>query len=124
LLKTRSGRDDIAAVQQWGKAQAWTPAELGLRISGALATLTRQIVDLQLPEALVCAGGETTGAICRALGIRAFHAGRNIQPGIPLCFPMEGPRVPMVLKSGNFGTTDFYGAAFAAAFDARNGATI
>ena len=45
--------------------------------------------------------------------------GRNIQPGVPLCFPLEGLSVPMALKSGNFGAEDFYGAAFAAASAAR-----
>jgi uncharacterized protein YgbK (DUF1537 family) len=54
-------------------------------------------------------------AISRALGIRAFAVGRNIQPGVPLCFPLEGPAAPMALKSGNFGAEDFYQAAFAAA---------
>ena len=45
--------------------------------------------------------------------------GKNIQPGVPLCFPLEGMAIPMALKSGNFGTEDFYGAAFAAAANAR-----
>jgi uncharacterized protein YgbK (DUF1537 family) len=119
LVKTRSSQDAIAAVQEWGKALGWTPPELGLRISAELASLAREILDREIPEALVCAGGETTGAICRALGVRAFASGRNIQPGVPLCFPLEGPRVPMALKSGNFGTADFYGVAFAAAATAR-----
>jgi 3-dehydrotetronate 4-kinase len=115
LLKTRSSRDEIAAAQAWGASQGWSPAELGLRISAALASVVRDIVAEQVPEVLVCAGGETTGAICRAVAIRAFAVGRNIQPGVPVCFPLEGPRIPMALKSGNFGSEDFYGAAFAAA---------
>ena len=119
LIKTRSSRDDIQAVQAWGQAQGCSPAELGLRIASALAAVTRQIVERQLPSAMVCAGGETTSAICRALGIRAFAVGRNIQPGVPLCFPLEGTRLPMALKSGNFGGPDFYGRAFAAAASAR-----
>ncbi len=119
LLKTRSAPEDIAGTQRWGADQGWSPAELGLRLADALASLTRRIVTIQVPEALVCAGGETTGAICRSLGIRAFAVGRNIQPGVPLCFPLEGLSVPMALKSGNFGTEDLYGVAFAAASAAR-----
>ena len=115
LLKTRSSQEAIAAAQQWGSSQGWLPAGLGLRLAAALAAVTRQILDRQLPEVLVCAGGETTGAICRALGIRAFAVDRNIQPGVPLCLPLERLSVPMALKSGNFGSEDFYGAAFAAA---------
>jgi uncharacterized protein YgbK (DUF1537 family) len=119
LVKTHSTTSAIAAAQQWGASHGWSSAELGLKISAALATLTREILENQLPEVLVCAGGETTGAICRALGVRALASGRNIQPGIPLCFPLQGPSVPMVLKSGNFGSPDFYGAAFQAACEAR-----
>lgn len=115
LLKTRSSQDAISAAQQWGSSHGWSTAELGLRLAAALAAVTRQILDRQLPEVLVCAGGETTGAICRALGIRAFAVDRNIQPGVPLCLPLERQCVPMALKSGNFGSEGFYGAAFAAA---------
>lgn len=119
LLKTRSSPDEIDATQRWGMEQGWPPAKLGLRLAAALASVARRIVLIQVPEVLVCAGGETTTAVCRSLGIRAFAVGRNIQPGVPLCFPLEGLSVPMVLKSGNFGTEDFYGAAFAAAAGER-----
>ncbi len=119
LLKIRSTADSIAETQKWGASKGWLPAELGLKLSAALAAVTRRILAAQLPEVLVCAGGETTGAICRALGIRAFAVGRNIQPGVPLCHPLDGTFVPMALKSGNFGAEDFYGAAFAAAAKLR-----
>jgi uncharacterized protein YgbK (DUF1537 family) len=115
LLKTLSTPDDIARTQRWAAEQGWSTAELGLRIARALAGVTRRIVHCQTPAALICAGGETSSAVCRALGVRLFAAGRNIQPGVPLCFPLEGPPIPMALKSGNFGTEDFYGAAFDAA---------
>jgi uncharacterized protein YgbK (DUF1537 family) len=121
LLKTHSTAEAIAAAQQWGAQRGWSPAELGMKIAAGLARLVAQIVAARTPEALICAGGETTGAICRALEIRGFAVGRNIQPGVPLCFPLEGLRVPMVLKSGNFGTEDFYGAAFQAAREERAG---
>jgi uncharacterized protein YgbK (DUF1537 family) len=89
--------------------------ELGVRISGSLAALTRKIVEIQRPAALVIAGGETSSAICRALGIKALAVGKNIQPGVPLCVPLSGPAVPLVLKSGNFGSDDFYTVALEAA---------
>jgi uncharacterized protein YgbK (DUF1537 family) len=67
------------------------------------------------PRVLVSAGGETASALCRALGIRALAVGHNIQPGVPLCIPLSGRATPIVLKSGNFGSEDFYVAAFHAA---------
>jgi uncharacterized protein YgbK (DUF1537 family) len=115
LLKTRSGAGDIAQAKAWGEKRGWSGAELGLKIAEALAAAVREIVTAQPPRVLVSAGGETSGALCRALGIRAFRVGRNIQPGVPICYPAGAWNFPMVLKSGNFGSEDFYEAAFAAA---------
>jgi len=120
LLKIRSTPEDLLRTERWGAAQGWSPAELGLRLAAALASITKQLLEEQLPEILVCSGGETSGAVCRALGIRAFAVDRNIQPGIPLCYPLQGKCLPIVLKSGNFGSKDFYQAAFFAGQRARS----
>ena len=48
------------------------------------------------------------------LGLGALHVGRNIEPGVPLCFSIGRLRLPVVLKSGNFGGRDFYGKALRA----------
>lgn len=119
LLKIRSSPEEIAETQLWGAEIGWTVSELGLRLAASLASLTRAVLERQIPAALICAGGETSGAICRELGIRAFAVGRNIQPGVPLCFPLHGPRTPVVLKSGNFGSEDFYSIAWKAAQTVR-----
>jgi uncharacterized protein YgbK (DUF1537 family) len=111
LLKTHSNAEAIAQTREWGLQHGLEGAALGLRIANALALTTQAIIDSQQPRTLISAGGETSSAICRALGIRALAVGRNIQPGVPLCLPIEGRKIPLVLKSGNFGTQDFYGAA-------------
>jgi uncharacterized protein YgbK (DUF1537 family) len=108
LLKTKSDANDISSAHAWGREQGWDAGELGSKIAAKLAAVTSSIVEEQMPEALLLAGGETSGAICRALGIRALAVGRNIEPGVPLCLPLNGPGVPLVLKSGNFGSDDFY----------------
>ncbi|MDX2152605.1 MAG: four-carbon acid sugar kinase family protein [Bryobacteraceae bacterium] len=115
LFKTRSSREDVARAQAWGATQGWSARELGLRLAEAMAGAVRHALDEVTPRALVSAGGETSSALCRALAARALCVGRNIQPGVPLCVPVEGRRFPLVLKSGNFGSEDFYGRAFAAA---------
>ena len=119
LLKTRSNPEDIALAQQWGMERGWAPSEMGRQISAAMGELVQRVLDATNPEVLICAGGETASSICRALGIRAFAVERNIQPGVPLCRPLGGRSIPMVLESGNFGTADFYGAALQVALRAR-----
>lgn len=54
---------------------------------------------------LVCTGGATTLAVCRALGAQAIWPEGEISPGLPWS-AIEGPRRTMLLasKAGGFGT--------------------
>jgi uncharacterized protein YgbK (DUF1537 family) len=63
---------------------------------------------------LVVGGGETSGAVVTALGIDQFRIGPQIDPGVP-ALAVEGDRpLRLALKSGNFGSGDFYQKALAA----------
>jgi uncharacterized protein YgbK (DUF1537 family) len=57
---------------------------------------------------LVVAGGETSGAVVRALGLQALAVGPQIDPGVPAVASIGDPRIAMALKSGNFGLDDFF----------------
>lgn len=114
LLRTAATRDDVARVQQWAAGQGKTATEVGDEISRALAALVQRVITEHPPEGLIVAGGETSGAIARTLGFGALRVGKNIEPGVPLCRALGRVRLPVVLKSGNFGSPDFYGRAQAA----------
>jgi uncharacterized protein YgbK (DUF1537 family) len=62
---------------------------------------------------LVVAGGETSGAVVAALGVRALRIGRQIDPGVPATVSTGKPPVAFALKSGNFGADDFFLKALA-----------
>ena len=55
----------------------------------------------------ITAGGETSGTIVQSLGISAFHIGPQIDPGIPWVKAVDQD-IYLALKSGNFGTDDFF----------------
>jgi len=57
---------------------------------------------------LIVAGGETSGAVTAALGVEAAEVLRSIDSGVPAIRPVGGPPLTMVLKSGNFGSADFF----------------
>jgi uncharacterized protein YgbK (DUF1537 family) len=59
----------------------------------------------------VVAGGETSGAVVEALGVRALAIGPEIDPGVPWTVAAGEPRRLLALKSGNFGTLDFFAKA-------------
>ncbi len=95
-------------------------ARLGVERSGelvehALSEIARAFV-LRGVGQLVVAGGETAGVCVRALGIEQMQIGPQIDPGVPWCYA-SSPLVPeggihVALKSGNFGTKDFFNKAF------------
>lgn len=121
LLKTQSSLVAVENVTAWGRNWGLDGGALGLKIAEEFSRAVRTIVDMQRPSVLIVAGGETATAVCRALAVRAIAVGRNIQPGVPLCVPLHGLQVPLVLKSGNFGSDDFYDAAAAAGERLRDG---
>ena len=92
-------------------------SQLGVEVAGhqveqALAAIARGLVQQGVHQ-LVIAGGETSGACVQALSIEQLQIGPQIDPGVPWCHahtPMGG--VHITLKSGNFGTDDFFSKAF------------
>ena len=84
----------------------------GEAIEAALAAVAVGLQQMGV-EQLVVAGGETSGACVKALGISHMQIGTQIDPGVPWCHA----RTPhgalhITLKSGNFGTDDFFTKAF------------
>ncbi len=115
LVTTSEDAEGVRRVQAAGREAGLSTIEAGLKITGALAGAALRMVTAQQPKALLVAGGETAGAICRQLGLGALRVGRSIQPGVPLCWSMGRFQMPVILKSGNFGGPDFYERARRAA---------
>jgi uncharacterized protein YgbK (DUF1537 family) len=64
---------------------------------------------------LLVAGGETSGACVQGLGITQMQIGPQIDPGVPWCHAhcdASADGLHIALKSGNFGTDDFFTKAF------------
>ncbi len=101
----------VCAVQEkLGVAQA------GEMVEHTLSRIAAGLVQRGVRQLLV-AGGETSGAVVQALGVQRMAIGPQIDPGVPwtavdtpLC---PGEPVHVALKSGNFGSTDFFSKAFA-----------
>jgi uncharacterized protein YgbK (DUF1537 family) len=56
----------------------------------------------------VVAGGETSGAVVKALNVSALRIGPQIDPGVPWTASVDIEPVALALKSGNFGGPDFF----------------
>lgn len=108
LLSVSSEPKGVTEVQDWGASKGLSAMELGKAISCALGELAFSIMNRNCVAALILAGGETAGAICQKLQLQAFRVGRNISPGIPLCYSLDHRDLPVVLKAGSFGEADLY----------------
>lgn len=88
-------------------------AALGREEAGSLVEHLLAEVAVRLRAAgfrrFVVAGGETSGAVTHALGPKALAIGPEIDPGVPWTVSLgDGEPVALALKSGNFGTDDFF----------------
>ena len=132
-LQLASGSDVVAAALDWAGAHlaagpvliyATAPPEvvrevqqkLGVERAGnlveeALAAIALGLVKLGVGQ-LIVAGGETSGAVVKALGVGGLRIGHEIDPGVPwttaLNAPGSGVPLALALKSGNFGSDDFF----------------
>ena len=83
----------------------------GQLVEECLAEVARGLVELGVRR-MVVAGGETSGAVVQALGAHQLRIGGTIDPGVPWT-QVEGRPLLLALKSGNFGTVDFFDKALA-----------
>ena len=107
IIYATAAPDDVKAAQ----------AQLGVGAAGhiveqALATLAADAFTLGVRR-FVVAGGETSNAVTRALGVARLTIGAEIATGVPWTFAEKGgDAVGLALKSGNFGAVGFFTDAF------------
>jgi 3-dehydrotetronate 4-kinase len=132
-LKLAAGQPVVADALEWTQARlpqpvliyaTSTPQEVkavqrelgteraGALVEAALAQIADGIIGMGVRR-LVVAGGETAGAVVGALGIRALRIGPQIDPGVPWTESLDPEPIALALKSGNFGSPDFFTKALA-----------
>lgn len=79
----------------------------GVLVEDALAEVAAGLVA-QGVRRLIVAGGETSGAVVNGLKLQALEIGPEIDPGVPWTRSAGTPPLALALKSGNFGTPDFF----------------
>jgi uncharacterized protein YgbK (DUF1537 family) len=119
LLTTSAEPREVGEVHEHCRRAGLSVGEAGGRIVAALAEVSARTMASGQAGTLIVSGGETAGAVCRRLGITAMAVGLPIEPGVPYCFPLDGPPVTVVLKSGNFGSEDFCLRALQCLSDSR-----
>lgn len=128
-----NGQDQVSEALKWAKSQnADKPVliyssadpelvkqvqdQLGREKAGAMVENALGEIAIGLYEhgvrRLIVAGGETSGAVVNALDIPALRIGPEIDPGVPWTETIGAKNLALALKSGNFGTEDFFLKSF------------
>ncbi len=116
LIYATSPPEEVAQLQKAYGANA-----LGEQIEHCFSDIARGLIAQQVRR-FVVAGGETSGAVVNGLGVQILKIGETIDPGVPWTAGQVGQPllaspepVLLALKSGNFGTEDFFTKALAIA---------
>lgn len=94
--------EDVRAMQdRYGRE------EVAAKLDAFFADTARKLVASGVKR-FVVAGGETSGAVVSALDLGALAIGQEIDPGVPVLLSKSGEPIALALKSGNFGSADFF----------------
>jgi uncharacterized protein YgbK (DUF1537 family) len=103
LVYSSSDPDAVATAQtRYGRE------EVTGRFEAFFAAVARAVVARGITR-LITAGGETSGAVVEALGLDRLAIGPEISPGVPALRATDD--LTLALKSGNFGSEDFFSKA-------------
>lgn len=105
LIFSSSTPEEVASIQSQVGAQKTSAA-----IEETFGCIARVIIAEGIQK-LIVAGGETAGAVVRAIGRTRFRIGPAIAPGVPWMETLDESKLAIALKSGNFGDKHFFRAA-------------
>lgn len=106
LIYATAAAESVAHVQS-----ALGAERAGALVEQALASIATSLVAHGVGQLLI-AGGETSGAVVSALGVTALRIGPQIDPGVPWTTSLATKPIALALKSGNFGSVDFFSKAW------------
>ncbi|AMO23601.1 four-carbon acid sugar kinase family protein [Ramlibacter solisilvae] len=116
ILFTALGPDDPAVrrFDEHAAAAGMSRSEAAVRTGEALGAIAGEIVG-RCPglRRIAVAGGDSSGEVAAALGVKALTMAAYLAPAAPLCRAWSGDArmdgLELVLKGGQLGGTDFFG---------------
>ncbi|MDN4072997.1 four-carbon acid sugar kinase family protein [Fictibacillus terranigra] len=91
-----------------GREFGYTNTQISRLVSETLAFVVSEVVRKSGVNRLLLAGGETSASICKKIGIKGLSVWKEIEPGLPSCISLDPHARKLVLKSGSFGSDDFF----------------
>ncbi|REE92721.1 uncharacterized protein YgbK (DUF1537 family) [Paenibacillus taihuensis] len=108
LVHASNEPEKVAETKRRAAALGSGNTDVSRLVSEALSSVIARIVEGTGQRKLLIAGGETSAAVCEALGVGGLRLLREIEPGLPSCLAIGGTPYLLVLKSGSFGSEPFF----------------
>jgi uncharacterized protein YgbK (DUF1537 family) len=108
LVTSSAPPDEVAVV-----ARRLGPGRAAALVEQTMGAIARRAVDTLDVRRLLVAGGETSGAVVAALGLRSARVGPAVAPGLSWMVPDDNAELAVLFKSGNFGEPDLFDSAWA-----------
>lgn len=105
LIYSTAAANEVEELQK-----SYGVTKLAEAIEGLMTDLAK-LAFVQGYTRFIVAGGETSGAVMKALPADGYLIGESVAPGVPIMVPSKNPKVRLVLKSGNFGDPNFFDTA-------------
>lgn len=102
LFYSSADPTSVASIQQESGR-----SEIGSKVEETISEIARRLRDAGVYR-FVVAGGETSGAVTSVLGVKTMEIGPPIDPGVPWTKSVGEYPLALALKSGNFGSKDFF----------------
>ncbi len=107
LFYSSTDPDTLAKIQA-----ASSRNTVGDAVENTIGAIAAGLEEMGVGQFIV-AGGETSGAVIKALNVKAMEIGPPIDPGVPWTKSLTNKPLALALKSGNFGAEDFFTKAYA-----------
>ncbi|WP_077623223.1 four-carbon acid sugar kinase family protein [Sediminibacillus massiliensis] len=112
ILHSSNTPEKVRITKELGGSRGWTNTEISRFVSETIAGITAGVLEHTGQRLFVVAGGDTSAAVCKMLGIKGMRVWKEIQPGLPSCLSQTDPSYLFVLKSGSFGDRTFLETTF------------
>jgi len=113
ILHSTNERQKVQATKELAQnSYGLSNREVSRLVSSTIADITYSVLEQTGQKRFVIAGGDTSASVCRKLGINGMRVWEEIEPGLPSCISLTEEPYLFVLKSGSFGSKDFFDKAF------------
>lgn len=111
LVHSSNTQDVVKETKELGASLGYSNTSISRIVSESLAFVVDETLKRTKVNRLLLAGGETSASVCNRLGIKGLTVWKEIEPGLPSCISLDPPTRMLVLKSGSFGSKDFFAKA-------------